>query len=154
VQQAVTRLSSLGTIVGENVAIQDLQGQVDATARKIKRLEQRLAYWQSQPQTEEAQKQVASFTAAIAKLRRGQAATIRTASFAKLSLELTTRPAPTPVQQGHGPLHGLGVAFRWLGIGAVYALALGAPLLILAALFWLGARAVRRHREAELLSRS
>jgi hypothetical protein len=154
VQQAVTRLSALGTVVGENVSIQDLQAQVDTTARRIRRLEQRLAYWQSQPQTEEAQKQVASFTAAIAKLRRGQAATIRAASLAKLSLELTTRPAPAPVHQGHGPLHGLGVAFRWLGIGAVYTVSLGAPLLILAALFWLGARAVRRHREAELLSRS
>ncbi len=154
VQQAVSRLSALGTIVGENVSIQDLQVQVDTTARKIKRLEQRLAYWQSQPQTEEAQKQVASFTAAIAKLKRGQAATIRAASLAKLSLELTTRPAPAPAHQGHGPLHGLGVAFRWLGIGAVYALALAAPVLILVALFWLGARAVRRHRESELLSRS
>jgi hypothetical protein len=154
VQQAVTRLSALGTIVGENVSIQDLQAQVDTTARRIKRLEQRLAYWQSQPQTEEAQKQVASFTAAIAKLRRGQAATIRAASFAKLSLELTTRAATTPVHRGHGPLHGLGVAFRWLGIAAVYALALGAPLLILAAIAWLTARAVRRHREADLLSRS
>jgi hypothetical protein len=154
VQQAVSRLSTLGTIVGENVSIQDLQVQVDTTARKIKRLQQRLAYWQAQPQTEEAQKQVASFTAAIATLRRGQAATIRSASFARLSLELTTRPAPAPMHHGHGPLHGLGVAFRWLGIGAVYALALGAPLLILVALFWLGARAVRRHREADLLSRS
>jgi hypothetical protein len=154
VRQAVSRLSALGTIVGENVSIQDLQVQVDTTARKIKRLEQRLAYWQSQPQTEEAQKQVASFTAAIAKLKRGQAATIRAASLAKLSLELTARPAPAPVHQGHGPLHGLGVAFRWLGIGAVYALALAAPVLILVALFWLGARAVRRHRESELLSRS
>jgi hypothetical protein len=154
VQKAVTRLSALGTIVGENVSIKDLQVQVDTTARKLRRLEQRLAYWQSQPQTEEAQKQVASFTAAISKLKRGQAATVRAASFAKLSLELTTRPAPAPVHQGHGPLHGLGVAFRWLGIGAVYVLALSAPLLILAAIVWLTTRAVRRHREAELLSRS
>jgi hypothetical protein len=152
-QQAVARLSALGTIVGENVSIQDLQVQVDTTARKIQRLQQRLAYWQAQPQTEEAQKQVASFTREIAKLKRGQASTIRAASFAKLSLQLTTRQAPAPVSQGRGPLHGLGVAFRWIGIGAVYALALGAPLLILLGLAWLAARAVRRHRENELLSR-
>ena len=31
VQEAVRRLSALGTIVGENVSIQDLQGQVDST---------------------------------------------------------------------------------------------------------------------------
>ena len=35
VQRAVSRLSGLGTIVGENVQIQDIQAQVDATARKI-----------------------------------------------------------------------------------------------------------------------
>ena len=154
IQQAVTRLSGLGTIVGENVTIQDLQTQVDASARKLKRLEARLAYWQAQPQTEQAQKQVASFTAAIAKLRRSRAATIRSASFATLALQLSTRPAPPVVHQSHGPLHGLGTALRWLGIGAVYALALGGPIVLLLALCWLAARSVRRRREDALLSRS
>ena len=154
VQQAVARLSALGTIVGENVTIQDLQTQVDASARKLKRLEARLAYWQAQPQTEQAQKQVASFTAAIAKLRRSRAATIRTASFATLALQLTTRPAPPVVHQGHGPLHGLATALRWLGIGAIYALALGGPVVLLLALCWLAARTVRRRREDALLSRT
>jgi hypothetical protein len=154
VQQAVTRLSALGTIVGENVTIQDLQAQVDASARKLKRLQSRLAYWQAQPQTEQAQKQVASFTAAITKLRRSRAATIRTASFATLALQLTTRPAPPVVHQGHGPLHGLGTALRWLGIGAVYVLALGGPVVLLLVLCWLAARAVRRRREDALLSRT
>jgi hypothetical protein len=41
-----------------------------------------------------------------------------------------------------------------IGIGAVYALALGAPFLILFGLAWLGVRAVRRHQENALLSRS
>ena len=55
---------------------------------------------------------------------------------------------------GHGPLHGLGVAFRWIGIGAVYALALGAPLAAARS----GSpgsrvRAIRRRREDALLSR-
>jgi hypothetical protein len=71
-----------------------------------------------------------------------------------MHLNLSTREPAAPVQQGNGPFHDLGVAFRALGIGAVYALALGAPLLILLGLAWLGVRAVRRHRENELLSRS
>lgn len=154
VQQAVARLSALGTIVGENVAIQDLQTQVDASARKLKRLEARLAYWQSQPQTEQAQKQVASFTAAIAKLKRSRAATVRSASYSTLTVQLTTRPAPAIVQKKHGPLHGLGVAFRWLGIGALYTVALAGPFVLLFVLGWLVARTVRRHREDALLSRS
>ena len=58
------------------------------------------------------------------------------------------------MQQGPGPLHGLGVAFHWIWIGAVYALALGGPLLLLLGLAWLAARAVRRHRENALLGES
>ena len=96
VQRAVSRLSALGTIVGENVAIKDITVQVDATARKIARLETRLAYWQAQPASDEAAGHVAALTAQIAKLKRGRAATIHTASFATVNLELTTRPAPPP----------------------------------------------------------
>lgn len=155
VQRAVSRLSALGTIVGENVAIKDITSQVTATARKISRLETRLAYWQAQPASDEAAGHVAALTAQIAKLKRGRAATIHTASYATVNLELTTRPAPVPAAQtGPGPLHGLGVAFHWIWIGAVYALALGGPLLLLLGLAWLAARAVRRHRENALLGES
>jgi hypothetical protein len=155
VQRAVSRLSALGTIVGENVAIKDITTQVDATARKIARLETRLAYWQAQPASDEAAGHVAALTAQIAKLKRGRAATIHTASYATVNLELTTRPAPAPAaNKGPGPLHGLGVAFHWIWIGAVYAAALGGPLLLLLGLGWLAARAVRRHRENALLGES
>jgi hypothetical protein len=155
VQRAVARLSALGTIVGENVAIKDITVQVDATARKIVRLQTRLAYWQAQPASDEAAAHVAALTAQIAKLKRGRAATTHTASFATVNLELTTRPAPAPAaQKGPGPLHGLGVAFHWIWIGAVYAFALGGPLLLLLGLAWLAARAVRRHRENALLGES
>jgi hypothetical protein len=58
------------------------------------------------------------------------------------------------VRHGHGPLHGLGIAFHWFWIGAVYALALIAPLVAVIVAFWLAVRALRRHREDALLSRS
>jgi len=156
VQQAVSRLSALGTIVGEAVSIKDIQSQVDVTARKIARLEKDLASWQAQPQTTETQKHVAALTAQIARLKRGRTATVHTASLATVRLTLTTAvvPTPTPVHHRHGPLHGLAVAFRWAGIGAVYVLALGAPLAILVALVWLTARTLRRRRNDQLLSRS
>ena len=68
-------------------------------------------------------------------------------------LHLAT-PAPVPPKHhGHGPLHGLDVAFRWIGIGAVYGLALGVPALVLLGLGWLGVRTIRRRRENALLSR-
>ncbi len=154
-QTALSRLSALGTVIGENVTIHDLQSQVDATAQKIGRLEARLKAWQEQFQTAETQKHIAQLTDEIGKLRRGRAATIHSASYATLSLELTTRQAPAPVAKpGHGPLHGLGVAFRWLGIGALYVVALAAPFVLIGLLVWLVARAVRRHRENQLLSSS
>jgi hypothetical protein len=152
VQRAVSRLSGLGTIVGENVQIQDITAQVGATTKKIERLEARLAYWQSQPTSTEAEQHVAALTTQIAKLRRGRANTIHAASYATVSVQMTTRPAPVPVQKGYGPLHNLGVAFRWLWIGAVYALALAAPFILVGLIVWLIARAIRRHRENELLS--
>jgi hypothetical protein len=155
VQAAVGRLSALGTIVGENVRIQDLGGQVSAADRKIGRLVKRLVAVKAvEPQTTETERQIAILTAQIAKLRRGKAATLRTASYATVSVQLTTPPkrAPAPSSSSHGPLHGLGVAFHWIWIGAVYALALGAPLLLAAGIAWLIARTVRRRREDRLLA--
>jgi hypothetical protein len=43
------------------------------------------------------------------------------------------------------------VALTWLGIGAVYALAIGTPVAILLVLIWLAVRVVRRRRENALL---
>jgi hypothetical protein len=53
----------------------------------------------------------------------------------------------------HGPFHWLGRAFLWLGIGAVYVFALGAPLAAVLIAVWLAVRLVRRRREDALLSR-
>ncbi len=86
-------------------------------------------------------------------LQRAEAATIRTARYATIRLHLGTA-APKPAPAHHGPLHGLRVVFRWVGIGAVYVLALGAPLLLVGWLVWIAARTIRRRREDALLSRS
>ena len=78
-------------------------------------------------QTDEVKAKIAALTARIQRLQRGEAATIRAAHFATIALHLQTpREGRRPAQHGHGPLHGLGVALRWIGIGAVYVLALGA----------------------------
>ena len=98
------------------------------------------------------QRRILQLVAQIQKLQRTEAATLRTARYATVDLTLTT-PQPAPAKHHHGPLHGLGVAFRWIGIGAVYALAIGVPLVLLAALAWLAARTIRRRREDALLSR-
>jgi len=155
VQKAVSRLSALGTIVGEDVTIHDIQGQVDSTARKIGRLNHALAALKGQYQDPETVKKISGLDAEIGHLKRGQAATIHTASYATVSLGLTTRAAPAAAKpQGPGPLHGLKVAFHWAWIGAIYFGALGLPvLLVLAFVWWIGRLARRRGEERLLATR-
>jgi hypothetical protein len=155
VQEAVARLSQLGAILAEDVNVQDLQAQVSGSDRLVERLQTRLRALRAQEQTDTVKKQIEALTTRIQQLQRSRATTVREARYATVQLELTThKPAAAtpPRADGDGPLHGLGVAFRWIGIGAVYAVALGAPFALLALLVWLAARAVRRRREESLLS--
>jgi len=153
VQDAVARLSQLGTIVAEDVSVADLQAQVNAGARLVERLQARLPALRAQEQTPAMKAQIASITKRIQQLQRSRAATLREAHYATVDLQLTTRKAAAAPPPGEaGPLHGLGVAFKWIGIGAVYAIALGAPFVLLGVLLWLAARSVRRRREATLLA--
>jgi hypothetical protein len=155
VQRAVTRLSQLGTITGEQVDVQDLQAGLDATSRTIARLQAKLADLRAQTQTAGVMRQIAALTAQVAGLQRAQANTVRTASFATVRLTLATPPVKPTIHHNHrGPFHWLGRALLWLGIGAVYALVLGIPVALLALLIALVVRTVRRRREDALLSRT
>jgi hypothetical protein len=154
VQEAITRLSALGTITSENVDIQDKEAALNATDRQIGRLQQQLKALRAQPPSATTAKRIAALESQIARLQRSEATTRRVAHYATVQLHLTSAKAVVPPKQGHGPLHGVVVALTWLGIGAVYALAIGAPVAVLALLVWLAARVLRRRREDALLSRS
>jgi hypothetical protein len=154
VQAAITRLSALGTITSEQVDVQDVQAGLNATDRTITRLQAQLATLRAAEQTDAVKAKIAALTMRIQRLQRDAAAKIRAAHFATISLHLQTPAKAAPAPHGDGPLHGLGVAFRWIGIGAVYALALGVPLLLLTGLVWWTVRALRRRRENELLAQS
>jgi hypothetical protein len=153
VQEAVRRLTALGTIVSENVSVQDLTTEVNATDRLISRLQRQLAVLRAQVQDAQTQRRVAALTVRIEQLQRGRATTVRSTRYGTVDLRLTTRRLPAPVHHRHGPLHGLGVAFRWIAIGAVYVVALAVPFVLLAAVVWSVARTLRRRREDALLSR-
>ena len=142
VQEAIRRFSALGTITGEDVHVQDLQTGLNAIDRLIGRLQRQL-------RAAKDPAQIAALTARIERLQRQESTTRRTAHYATVSVHLATPPAAAP-SHGHGPWHGLTVGLRWLGIGAVYALVFGTPLVLLLAV----ARLVRRRREDALLSRS
>jgi hypothetical protein len=153
VQEAIARLSAIGTITAEQVDIQDLQTTLNATDRTIVRLQRQLAALRAQPPSPVNTSRIDALVRQIQGLQRAEATTVRTARYATVRLHLGTA-APKPAKAHHGPLHGLGVAFRWLGIGAIYALALGTPLLLILWLAWIAARTIRRRREDALLSRS
>jgi Domain of unknown function (DUF4349) len=151
VREAVSRLSALGTITAEHLDIQDLQAGLNDTDRTIARLQRKLAALRAPPQTPPLRRQIASLTARIAQLQRQKAATIRTAHYATVDLHLATPQVAAPHKAHHGPLHRLGIALEWLGVGAIYVLVLGTPVVLVAVLVWLGVRSVRRRREDALL---
>lgn len=152
VQEAISRLATLGTITGEQLDLQDLQAGINATDRLIARLQATLASLRGQTPTPATQRQIEALIARIASLQRGTADTKRTAHYATVSVHVAT-PQAKAHRVHHGPLHGLAVAARWIGIAAVYVLALGVPALLLVALGWFVTRTIRRRRENALLSR-
>jgi hypothetical protein len=154
IQEAITRLSALGTITSENVDIQDKTAGLNATDRRIARLQKQLTELRKQPTSTTTATRIVALESQIVRLQRAEATTRLTAHYATVQLHLTSAKAIVPPKQGHGPLHGVVVALTWLGIGAVYALAIGTPLAVLALLIWFGVRIIRRRREDALLSRS
>jgi hypothetical protein len=153
VQEAISRLSALGTITSEQVEVQDKQAGLNATDRQIARLQRQLADLRAQTPSEITAGRIVALESQIVRLQRAEAGTRLKAHYATVHLYLTSAKAAVPQKHGHGPLHGVVVALTWLGIGAVYALAIGTPLVLLGLLVWLVARFVRRRREDALLSR-
>ena len=151
VQAAVTRLSALGTIVAEHVDVTDAQAGLNATDRTIARLQRQLKVLRAQQPPPTAQ--ILQLEQRIVRLQRAEAAARLRAHYATVSLRFATPPVAVATHE-HGPLHGVVVALKWLGIGAVYALAIGGPIVLLALLVWSAVRFFRRRREDALLSRS
>ena len=151
VQQAMAQLSQLGTITDENVSTIDKTASLNATDRQIARLQNQLTKLRAEPASPENARRILALENRIVQLQRSEATTRLNAHYATVDLHLQTPAATVVPKNGHGPLHGLGVAFKWTWIGAVYALALGTPLVLLLALAWLGVRVVRRRRENALL---
>ncbi len=153
VQRAVERLSALGTITGESVAIRDLQAGVDAVDKQIARLQKQLAVLRSQEQTATVKRQISSLTTRVERLQRGRASTVRQARLATVDLAMTTRePAKPAKKHESSPLDGAWTALAWMGIGALYGVIVGGPVIVLALLGWLVWRLVRRRRDERLLS--
>ena len=166
VEEALVRLTQLGTVVERHMSIRDLEQVVVQQRARILKLKVFIARatealkgdlpadvrLRLQLQLEEAKRNLARTTAA-------NKATLREASLSRISLTLTTQKAATGATKG-----GMGRVERaareaasfLAGAGAVvlFLLIILSPVLVLAgATFW-GARAYRRREERRLLAQT
>ena len=157
---AVTRLSALGTILAQNVQIQDLQESLDGLDRQLERLRARIAALTAQLEratgpVERARllEQRAQAQAQLRDLRASRAATAAEARNATIQLELRTEEGVGAVAPPSRLDRALDRALEVLAWEAVVALAIAvaaAPLVLVGIAVW-GTRKARRRREDERL---
>ncbi|MDQ3992481.1 MAG: DUF4349 domain-containing protein, partial [Actinomycetota bacterium] len=165
VQAAVQRFSELGTILAEDIAIRDVQGQLDRYTRDLLALRERIAKLRAdlrEPGLSERERarlelRLARARRALAERSAERAALARRASFATVSLTLTTRQAAVATDsegrieralEDAGSVLAKEVAF------GLYALIVAAPFLVLAAAAFFATRVARRRADERLLERA
>jgi hypothetical protein len=160
---AVTRLSALGTIVAQNVQIQDLQESLDGLDREIERLRVRIAALTAQlagdlGPAERARllEERSQAQAQLHELRASRTATAAEARNATIQLELRTEDGAAAAP-GSRIDRALDRALEVLAWEAVVALALAvaaAPLVLVGAAVWATRRTRRRREDERLLAAS
>ena len=160
---AVTRLSTLGTIVAQNVQIQDLQESLDGLDHEIERLRARIATLTAQlagdPGPAERARLLEERSQAQAQLRELRASRTATAAEARnatIQLELRTEDGAAAAP-GSRIDRALDRALEVLAWEAVVALAIAvaaAPLVLVGASVWATRRTRRRREDERLLAAS
>ena len=161
---AVTRLSSLGTIVAQNVQIQDLQESLDGLDRQAETLRARIASLTARLErttspTERARliEQRAQAQAQLRELRASRAATAAEARNATVQLELRTEETsgvPVPASRLDRALDRALEVLAWEAVVAIAIAIAAAPLALVAAAVWTTRRARRRREDERLLAAS
>jgi hypothetical protein len=165
VQDAIGRLTALGTITSQQVQIQDLQEQLDQLTRQITVLRGRIAHItalladpnltpdrRAQLETRRAQLQTD-----LRSTRLQSAGISKQASLATIQLTLATKQksaTPAPASRLRRTVHEAGRILTWEGIAVLYCLVVAGPFALVGALAWFGARMRRRSIESRLLARS
>jgi hypothetical protein len=148
VQNALGRLTGLGTILGQRTAVLDVTKRADRESKQIAKLERQL----ETAGPEEA----AAIRARLKTLRAKHARLLRSARLARISLAFTTAApaAAAPPSRFDRTLDDAGaVLVRELQI-LLYALIVAGPLLLLGGLAVLAARTQRIRSDRRLLERS
>jgi hypothetical protein len=165
VQTAVAKFSELGTILEQQTEIVDLQARIDRITRDVQGRRDRIAKLEAElkdPTLSDAQRnrleaRIVQAKRGLANATRQRAGVLRQSRFAKLDLAFTTEkrsePAPPPSDLRQMLDDAAGILATELGI-LLYILIAGAPFIVLAALAWLGARALRRGANDRVLERA
>ena len=161
---AVTRLSSLGTILGQNVQIDDLQGTLDTLDRREQQLRARIgaltaAIERSDSAAERArlEEQRAQARAALREVRVSHAATSAEARNATIQLDLRTKQdsgVAVPGSRLDRALDKALAVLAWEGVVLLAAALAAAPFALVAAAVWAARRTRRRREEDRLLAAS
>jgi len=162
-EDALVAISTLGTVTGQRVEIEDLQRSVDRRANRIEALERairrdeiRLASDALTPEERlRVELRIERLRDGLGYARRERAALLREAASAELTVDLHTREAKPGAAAPQGRIERAARdALAALAVAAsvsVFVLILGGPLLLLAVLAWgLRRRRVRRANEALL----
>ena len=155
IQQAIARFTDLGTILSQRISVADLQAPLDRTEARIAAQRKLIAQLEGlSTLTPEQQLQLQDAKRAVRRLSQSRTNLVREGTYAKISLQLTTRKAAAKnVAPGRFDRF-RGDAGDILGkeaIAVLYALVVAGPFAILAALALLAERARRRRSDHRLL---
>ena len=165
VQDAITRLSSIGTIVGEQVQIDDLGDQAESLEQRERSLREQIARLTARLQSEELtaeqravlQARRATAQRQLADVRQQKAAVQREASLATIALSLRTEEdagVPVPQSRIDRTLDEALNVLAWEAIVLLYAVIVVAPIALVASAAYFGARFRRRRENDRLLAAS
>jgi hypothetical protein len=164
-QAAIAKLSTLGTLLSQQVSTQDLQAKLTHETSGIASLRRAIAVYESAlasstlPASQRVIIQIRLNNARrqLSQLRHARTGTLAAGANADISLLLTTRTHAVVAHHPHkngrfGRLLGSAAGFLGLeGIIVIYALIVISPVLLIAALAWWIVRE-RRRREERLLA--
>lgn len=154
-QQAIARFNDLGTLLSQHIAVKDLKAPLDRTDRRITALQKVIAELEAKSSlTSSEQFRLDRAKRTLQRLSQTATRLVREGSFARISLQLTTRKAAAKdVEPGRFDRF-WGDAGDILGkeaIAVLYALVIAGPFAILAVFALLAERARRRRADHRLL---
>ena len=165
VQDAIVGLSALGRIVSQQVAVEDLQEQLDALQRRAQSVTAQIVRITARLESETLDAETRALLetrrralrSELRQLRQGIAGIETEARMATVSLTVVTPEAlgtaPVPSRLDRTLDEALNV-LAWEGIVALAAVVVLAPFALLLAAAWLGRRLYRRREEERLLAAS